>query len=486
MTRFALAAALTLLLAAAPAAQALSPVIAAYETYVPGNGFDVRLVDVGSGRQLVVPSGVNTTADEFHPTLSPDGRLLVFTRATLVAQPDGDIVPPGQRVVQLADRDTGAIRDVFCDLPNAAGVGATFVPASSGSPALAFGTRIFTTSGQTPDPNFLVVRGGAVGNGATCPNARTSSSGLGVARQHLRSDADPQPNTVVDLPHAAVAPQLKAVSVVRFDEGSGAPVRVNAIFVRRNPDAFATSTLDALHPTPRTVDGHVVMDRTVSGATDIWTLQVPGSASKLEQVSTADAERMPAWAPNGTEIGFVRTTGTTRNLLVFDAAIGVQQVVNAPLSLGQEAPTAQLRAFQSVWGNLSLGAADSRDSVIVTCGTACSSSISPTGPGATLTPKITKATGTIGILIARITGNTRLLGKRVLKIRPVGRVPLGAARSRSPRFRWNGRVAGRRLARGNYLLTFRALNRQGRVLSTSRSLRFTVTRDGRITRVRPA
>ena len=78
---------------AAPASAA-TPVIAAFERYVPGSGFDIGLVNAQTGRTLVVPSSVNTAADEFHPALTPDGRFLVFTRATLVSQPDATLFRP--------------------------------------------------------------------------------------------------------------------------------------------------------------------------------------------------------------------------------------------------------------------------------------------------------------------------------------------------------------------------------------------------------
>ena len=94
-------------------------------------------------------------------------------------------------------------------------------------------------------------------------------------------------------------------------------------------------------------------------------------------------------------------------------------------------------------------------------------------------------TGTkVGILIARIIGTKRLLGRTVPRISVVGRVPLGAAKRGTNRFPWNGRVNGRRMPRGTYLLTFRSLNAKGRILSTSRSVRFTVTASGRITGAR--
>ena len=80
-----------------------------------------------------------------------------------------------------------------------------------------------------------------------------------------------------------------------------------------------------------------------------------------------------------------------------------------------------------------------------------------------------------------MTGKRKLLGRTVPRIRQVGRVPLGRTRKGRNLSRWNGKVDGRRLKRGTYLLTFRALRRE-RVVSTSGSVRFKVTKDGRIRR----
>ncbi len=84
----------------------------------------------------------------------------------------------------------------------------------------------------------------------------------------------------------------------------------------------------------------------------------------------------------------------------------------------------------------------------------------------------------------RVTGKRRkVLGRSAPRIRVVGRVPLGSVRNGRNRFRWNGRVGGKPLKPGTYLLTYRALKGK-RVTTTSGSLRFTITRDGRIRKVR--
>jgi hypothetical protein len=88
----------------------------------------------------------------------------------------------------------------------------------------------------------------------------------------------------------------------------------------------------------------------------------------------------------------------------------------------------------------------------------------------------------IGIFVARVTGTRKLLGRTVPRIVPVGRVPLGSTKRGLNRFRWNGRVAGKSLRPGTYLLTYRSL-KAGRLLSTSGSVRFTIARSGAVTKV---
>ncbi len=102
-----------------------------------------------------------------------------------------------------------------------------------------------------------------------------------------------------------------------------------------------------------------------------------------------------------------------------------------------------------------------------------------------LSPTVSTSTKTqtIGIFVVRVTGKRKLLGRTVPRIRQIGRVPLGATRKGRNSFRWNGKVDGKRLKRGTYLLTYRAL-RGARIVSTSGSVRFTVTARGRLRGVR--
>ena len=120
----------------------------------------------------------------------------------------------------------------------------------------------------------------------------------------------------------------------------------------------------------------------------------------------------------------------------------------------------------------------------VTCTSGCLLSLanSNLSQSVSLTPRLSSVTN-VGIFVARVTGTRKLLGRTTPRIRVVGRVPLGRTRKGANRFRWNGKVNGKRLAAGTYLLTYRTLKGR-RVLSLSRSIRFTVSRSGRVSGVR--
>jgi hypothetical protein len=77
---FAVGAVTTLLVL--PPARAHAEPIAAYDRPGPGGDLDIALAVATTGEPITLPAGINTSADEFHPSLSGDGRLLTFERAT--------------------------------------------------------------------------------------------------------------------------------------------------------------------------------------------------------------------------------------------------------------------------------------------------------------------------------------------------------------------------------------------------------------------
>jgi hypothetical protein len=255
---------------------------------------------------------------------------------------------------------------------------------------------------------------------------------------------------------------------------------------------FGSAEAPAAHPMTRGSDETVAFAQAPGGDYGIvtttlpkaesGTFAVPDPTAAPAAINTAAPEQMPAWSPDDLKLAFVRTTSATRRLAVFDATPGIQSVVNAPFSLGAEAPTPQTRAIQSLWGGISLAeVADAAPTP--TCTRNCLLSLTNANLTNTILRPIVTSPTIIGIFVARVTGTRRLLGRRVPRLRPVGRVPLGRARRRGNRFRWNGKVEGKRLRRGTYLLTFRTL-RGKRITNTSGSIRFKVTKSGKLRGVR--
>ena len=113
---------------AAPAAR--GELVAAYEHAGAGGDLDIAVVVALTGEPITLPAGVNTAADEFHPSLSGDGRYLVF-------EPEG--TPP--RIARLVETEAYLVlslltpTDVFTEgvhrLKNRA---ATSFPSGSATP----------------------------------------------------------------------------------------------------------------------------------------------------------------------------------------------------------------------------------------------------------------------------------------------------------------------------------------------------------------
>ena len=143
------------------------------------------------------------------------------------------------------------------------------------------------------------------------------------------------------------------------------------------------------------------------------------------------------------------------------------------------APTPQTRAYQDAWGGLSLAEIDSTTVPTITCTTSCLQTLSTATSGTKILSPTLSSTSLIGIFVVRVQGTRTVLGRRIPRIRPVGRVPLGLARKGRARIRWDGRVAGKRLKPGTYLLTYRAL--QGdRVTTVSGSIRVRLGKGGKV------
>jgi hypothetical protein len=484
---------------AAGEASAATSLIAAYDHYVSGQGFQIGLVDVGTGQSIAVPAGVNTAQDEIRPALTADGRYLVFTRMQLQPLLNGDVIPPSDRTLMMVDRTTGAAVQPMTG-ENLAGAGATITPGPSGEDRLAFGVRP-PASRSASSPSRLVT-GGRRG-----PNnfIQTSSDHLTIGGP---VDGESS-SSVLDVPAATFVRRpsklLHGYTLLRFDPATGQTQDTRVVLEpgpSPSPSAASATFQSAGHPALRDPDGYAAFDSTSASASmagaNIRTILFPTQAQPSNApnaINTNAPEFTPAWSPDGLKLAFLRFPANfpRRSLFVYDTTPGIQTVQNPGIDLGEVTPGDQLRAFHNAWGGVSLAVEQRQDAVQVTCSFRCFNPLNGSTVGTlrpvNLSPTVTttKSTGGvgtggsgIGILVARVVGRHRVLGRRVPRLKPLGRVPLGRARRGRNRFRWNGRVSGRRLRPATYVITYRVLTRDGRIHATSRTIQFRVTRSRRI------
>jgi hypothetical protein len=463
-------------------ATASAGLIAAYDRFATGRGFDIGLVNAATGAAITLPTGVNTTDDELHPTLTPDGRYLVFMRTKLVPKLNGDIVPPFARTLFVAHRQAGTVTSL-----NQTGAGAVFSSASQ----LGWGIHPEEIQGQPG--RFRTSRTSQFSAGAvsaiTGERGFPPSSGL-VDTVHAEHGSVTEPDPI-DLRPLSVS--ARYLSYAAVDANSGAlqsqTVQLTTArdfsssmsgFVGQTRD-YGSPTAPAGHPDVRSDDYFAFH---LGG--DIQTDVFPGSdlAVAPAPITTANPERDPAWSPDGISLGFIRTSGGQRRLGVFNATPGIQDIVNPLAALGAEAPSPQTRAYQEVWGGLSLANGPPSTGPLIECGTLCTSRLQTATSGSTVILAPTLSTGSlIGIFVTRVVGKRTLLGRSAPRLRVVGKVPLGRANKGRNRKRWNGKVKGKRLRPGTYLLTYRSLKGK-RITNTSASIRIRVGKGGKIRRAR--
>jgi hypothetical protein len=78
-------------------------------------------------------------------------------------------------------------------------------------------------------------------------------------------------------------------------------------------------------------------------------------------------------------------------------------------------------------------------------------------PTGTVTGTLTQ-TSRVGILVQRILGKTKSLGRKAYEVEPVGRFPLGEFPKGRLRTHWDLTVDGQKLEPGRYLVTLRAVD----------------------------
>jgi hypothetical protein len=386
---------------------------------------DIGLVDVNTGVFQPLPAGVNTTtATEFHPSITADGRYLVFERVDHVAGTD--------RII-MADLVTGQTSDLFNAFE-----AATMHPTS---PAIARDGGIVLTGGPVSQPTHT-----DVSNFPNGPYPHFGSTLVSGAPQDLTVDPTDDDSAFASLTawrtntHPGAPPAT--VGRISMHDVGGAGTLDSSPFVHDAHPAIGAFGATMLF------DQHAVSAQGDIEPGDIHFCTATGSTFVASHacgvlppiVNSPLNETRPALTADGRYAGFIRNeTNGHERVLVFDTQ--TQTMLNDGVDLGP--------VLTPDSGNLSLYEKPAFHlTKLLTGGTVIFSLLQPAG---------------VGILVQRVVGHHMLLGRRVPTLKPVGRVPFGAFHRGRSHVKWNLQVNGKRLRSGSYQVTVRALTRSGKV-----------------------
>jgi WD40-like Beta Propeller Repeat len=418
------------LIVAAPARAdifAVAPIVA------PGHSdIDIGLIDVSTGGSLSLPAGVNTTAaNENHPSISSDGKRLAFERRDRAAGTDRLIV---------ADLPTGQTMDLFNAFDTA-----TLHPTS---PAINVDGDWVTTGSQGSG-----LHGRSLANFPNSVSAETNEEIF--PGDALVDPTQTDPSDTTPFAYRRILPlaggDTRGQLVVENVPGASGPV------------AASTASFSVAHPSIAVSGGHRTIVYSVHtldaggnpGPDDIGFCVIflhAGNPCGLGQgllpplVNSARDESRPAFTPDGRYVGFIRDEANGHErVYVFD--IETQTLIDsngADLGLVATRDTGSLGLYEKPV---------LRVTSLPSLGTLGATLISP---------------APVGLLVQRVVGHHRLLGRRVPKLRPAGRIPLGKFRRGHHTIHWRPRVNGHRLRPGLYQFTPRALTRSGKVRDLGR------------------
>lgn len=402
----------------------------------------LRAVNATTGATVALPSGVDDPqASEFHVSLSPDRKYMVFSRHH------------GQTVrIVMVERSTGRFADLFNAFE--AQADRPFTPTFSRD-----GTKVLT--GRRLDRLDPLSPPGVVQSSVTETDVTRFPTGPFPHRVVAAGgvDSDRVGRTLQPAPFGS---SLLAFGI-EYDSGSP-PGRITV-----QGTTLAASTRRLANPTISESAGVVVFEsavfsnpsanklvfRPLAGIATAQTTDLPAVVN-----APNTAARNPAFTRDGRYLAFIRRTSTgVARLYLWDTQ--TQQLLNPDgISAG---PFVTVSGPHPTDGGIALEARPVFTTTNVTSG---STSFSTTQASST------------GLFVQRIVGRHKLLGRTAPKLKPVGRVPLGSFRPGRHRVRWTFAVGGRKLGPGCYLVSVRALTRRRHVrdLSTPYTVRIATHR----------
>jgi hypothetical protein len=461
------------------------------------------MVNLSTLQPIAPPSGVNTAADEFHPSLTADGRLLAFERVTppiLSQPPPAGTGSPAARQIFVFDRSLRTEvqpsvlggGDTVKGAPSIAADGSRVIAGTAGDPGIAARVTLTELASPFAQTQLFTPPGTLLGQSTVTPAIGTGTQPLVAWSTRRISTETVRDGDILVGATSTTTTQTQDLHVLRFRADlTGSPQVIGAFSgtdtVAFGHPAIATSgplglqdvtALERLSIVSRTSTvcffGCSTTTIRMPGAGDILVVNSSGNAltPSPAPLSTSLDERLPAWSGDGRFLAFIRAqfipVGADRppelrnRILVFD--FGTQTLVQGMIF---DVGRAELSA-PSV-GNLSL--AQTPDFRIV-CGRECQQALRSGG----LLRVSQNLSGPVGIIVQRVVGVRRLLGRRVPRLQFVGRVPFGPQRAGTVRIRWDRRVNGRPLQPGRYVITYRSHRRKGAVRELSRPVTLVIPR----------
>jgi len=421
----------------------------------PSVDFNVHVIDpLDATRTFPLPAAAVTPQVEEWPQLSGDASRLLLGRA--------GVSPGGAYTLLEVDRVAGTVATVA--IPSAA-------------------TPFEGTYGLSPDAHTIITTALALGNTTAGPPTAASATvfdSTAMPAGPLPQVAAPQ----IDLPdpgqfsYARIDVQGRpdvsnerryvwAVSGTTVAGFGGVPSTIDLITgtvggqIRETPLPFVNGAIEPLENpvlTPGnastiTFDNGRSLLQAVLGATPTF------KALQLPNVSfTVANETFPRWTSSGRYLAWISrpsppSAGAAVDTKIFVYDTQTQQLVRPDgRSVGSHEYAFGLTVAET-------------PSVVASFALVPAKPITPSvnippNLAVDLVTTLRKPTS-VGILVERVAGTTKLLGRTVPRLKVVGRVPLGRHHKGANRIPWNGKVAGHRLTKGTYKITMRAIAADG-------------------------
>jgi hypothetical protein len=379
-----------------------------------GADTDLVLVDTSTAATGQLPAGVNTADNESHPSISSDGRRLVFNRRNNA----------GSDRIVLTDLQTGATSDLFTGFETA--------QVSPATPSITPDGTAVLTGGSHSGPLLTDVT--SFPNG---PYTHTDVGGRSPTLNPVASGSAPGSLLAFEQPHSGAQDFLfGTVGQTIFGAGGIAGT------ASTHPTIASPSGVETIVFSFASVTNGTVGNGRLEACLPAHPISAGCPKSSLPGTSSSSDETRPAFTPDGRYVGFIEThTGTGVNdsaLAIWDS--GTQEVISTS-DLGQAAPANS--------GNLSLYERPILKQALIL-------------PDGVVRFNLLSGAN-IGILVQRVTGHRKLFGRSAPRLGRARRVPLGSFKRGHGHAHWNLEIAGHKLRPGTYQVTLRALTRSGRI-----------------------